>query len=265
MKLPFDLGVKFIFRLVAPGFVLALGLYPLLAGLRDASGVTAPVEYIFIVSILIAGWLMILLDQPIYMLFEGRRFWPNWIWRFFHWIEQQRLAELILSEDKLYRLAESTEGPKKRLFTKRRLEAWVQIRAFPLDEEQGQYYAPYPTRLGNLLTAYETYPDRRYGLDGVFYWSRIWLRLDKDLREELDTKQAVADSGIYLSFALYLNAVIWGVYSLWFINQTRVFDHLPKIIDPQILALAFFLLAYTVYRLSLYGQTQYGEAFKSVF
>jgi len=265
MKLPFDLGVKFIFRLVAPGFVLALGLYPLLAGLRDASGVTVPIEYMFIGNILVAGWLMILLDQPIYMLFEGRRFWPNWLWRIFHYFEQQRLNELLRNEDEAYKLSNSAEGPKKRLFTKRNLEAWVQIRAFPIDEEQGKYEARYPTRLGNLLTAYETYPDIRYGLDGVFYWSRIWLRLDKDLREELDTKQAVADSGIYLSFALYLNAVIWSVYSLRFIEQTKISDHLPKIIDPQIVALSLFLLAYTVYRLSLYGQTQYGEAFKSVF
>jgi hypothetical protein len=263
MKLPFELGVKFIFRLVAPGFVLSLGMYPLLAGIRDASGVTAPIQYIFIVSTLVAGWLIVLLDQPIYMLFEGRRFWPSWLWKFFHLIEHQRLAELLRIEDETYKLSQIGTESKKRLFTKRNLESWVRIRAFPFDE-QGKYQAQFPTRLGNLLTAFETYPDIRYGMDGVFYWSRIWLRLDKDLREELDTKQAVADSGIYLSLVLYLNAAIWAIYCSGYIQQTTVNDHLPRIIHPAILAISFFLAAYIVYRLSLYAQAQYGEAFKAV-
>ena len=111
MKLPFDLGVKFIFRLVAPGFVLALGLYPLLAGLRDASGVTAPVEYIFIVSILIAGWLMILLDQPIYMLFEGRRFWPRADNSApHHWTSQRRYHGAYRTVTRLYRIYDHIAG-----------------------------------------------------------------------------------------------------------------------------------------------------------
>ena len=265
MKLPFELGVKFIFRLVAPGFVLSLGMYPLLAGLRDASAVTVPVEYIFLVNIFVTGWLIVLLDQPIYMLFEGRRFWPNWLWRIFHSIEEQRLRELLLFEDKTYTLSESSEGSKKRLLKKRLAETWVQIRTFPIEEQSGKYHARFPTRLGNLLMAYETYPDTRYGLDGVFYWQRIWLRLDKDLKEELDTKQAVADSGIYLSFALYVSAVIWTVFSLSFIQQTQINAHLPNIVHPAILALSFVLLAYITYRVSLYAQAQYGEAFKSVF
>jgi hypothetical protein len=198
------------------------------------------------------------------MLFEGRRFWPNWLWRLFHSIEHQRLAELLRIEDQSYKLSESAIGQRKKLFTKRYLEAWVQIRTFPFDD-QGKYEARFPTRLGNLLTAYETYPDLRYGMDGVFYWPRIWFRLDKEVREELDTKQAVADSGIYLSFVLYINAVMWVVYCSRYIQQTRVNDHLPAIIHPAILIPGFLLAAYISYRLSLYAQAQYGEAFKAVF
>jgi hypothetical protein len=198
------------------------------------------------------------------MIFEGRRFWPNWLWKFFYSIEQQRLAELLRLEDATYKLSQTGTESERRVFTKRNSETWVRIRAFPFNE-QGKYQAQFPTRLGNLLTAYETYPDIRYGMDGVFYWSRIWLCLDKDLREELDTKQAVADSGIYLSFALYLNAVIWAVYCSGYIRQTKINDHLPAIIHPAVLAVSFFLAAYIIYRLSLYAQAQYGEAFKSVF
>jgi len=265
MKLPFGLGVKFLFRLIAPGFVLSLGMYPLLAGFRDATGVSVQVEYIFVVNMLLTGWLIALLDQPIYMLFEGRRFWPGWLWKSFYKLEEQRLAELIRIEKENSRLSKSSNKLfETKLFTKRNLEAWVQIREFPFDE-QGEYHAAFPTRLGNLLTAYETYPTIRYGMDGVFYWYRIWQRLDKEVREELDTQQAVADSGIYLSFALYANAVIWAFYSTPSIQQTAINQHLPVIIRPWVLVPLCLITGYTVYRLSLYAQAQYGEAFKSLF
>jgi hypothetical protein len=265
MKLPFELGVKFVFRLIAPGFVLSLGMYPLLAGLRDATGVSAKIEYIFIVNMLITGWLVVLLDQPLYMLFEGRRFWPGRLWKWFYKIEQRRLAKLLKIAAETSELSKnSKELYEKRIFTKRNLEAWVQIREFPLNEE-GKYQAAFPTRLGNLLTAYETYPKIRYGMDGVFYWYRIWDRLDRESREELDTRQAVADSGLYLSFALYANAVIWTFYSLPYIHQTAVNQHLPTIIRPWALIPLCLIAAYMAYRLSLYSQAQYGEAFKSLF
>lgn len=264
MKLPFDLGVKFIFRLLAPGFVLSLGLYPLLAGLRDASGVEVRVEYLFIGSMLLMGWLVVLLDQPIYMIFEGRRFWPPWLWTLFYQIEQQRLAELLKLEENSYKLSKSKVGYKKKLFDKQNVEAWVQIRCFPLNEE-GAYEAAFPTRLGNLLTAYETYPDVRYGMDAVFYWPRIWFTLDKEVREELDTKQAVADSGIYVSFTLYANAVVWVVFCLPYISQTNINNHLPTIVPTWSLVPGFLATAYIIYRLSLYPQAQYGETFKAIF
>ena len=77
MKLPFDLGVKLVFRLLLPGFFLMLGVRPLLLSALESSGAgTAYHDLALTVATLILGWLLTILDMPIYMLFEGRRFWP---------------------------------------------------------------------------------------------------------------------------------------------------------------------------------------------
>ncbi len=102
MKLPFDLRVKLIFRLILPGFFLTLGLFPALATVRDRAQWSIAAEYIFILSILVTGWFITLLDQPIYMLFEGRRFWPMRMRTYFVTQEQKRLRQLLVERQTQY-------------------------------------------------------------------------------------------------------------------------------------------------------------------
>ena len=47
----------------------------------------------------------------------------------------------------------------------------------------------------------------------MFYLPRLWVKLDKDLREELDTQQAVADSAVYSSLALFITGLLWLAYA----------------------------------------------------
>jgi hypothetical protein len=47
----------------------------------------------------------------------------------------------------------------------------------------------------------------------VFYWYRLWVVIDKNLREELDNAQSVVDSTVYISFSLYLSGVIMFAYA----------------------------------------------------
>src|SRR5438552_13709341 len=37
-------------------------------------------------------------------------------------------------------------------------------------------------------TLFRSYPKLRYKMDGAFYWKRIWLSLDKDKRQEIDSR-----------------------------------------------------------------------------
>lgn len=193
MKLPFDFGIKLIFRLLIPGFFLSIGFFPILNTILALVGWTSKFEYVFVILIIFMGWLITISDMGIYMLFEGRRFWPNPLKRFFTEREEKRLAGI---KEKLKDTNNQTVA-----------EAYFDIRNFPMNAE-GDYIALYPSRLGNLLAAFEGYSLRVYGIDAIFYWGRIWLKIDKDTREEIDNSQALADSTVYTSFALVFTGLI---------------------------------------------------------
>src|SRR5258706_14345512 len=175
MKLPFDFGVKLLFRLVIPGFFLCLGLLPLLNITLEMIGWASRFEYAFITLVIFAGWLITISDMQIYMLFEGRRYWrPARLKAFFKRREQARINRLIANTRSADGLISS--------------EAYFDLRNVTINEAN-DYVAKYPSRLGNLLTAFELYSKRTYGIDSIFYWSRIWLKIDKDTREEIDGSQ----------------------------------------------------------------------------
>jgi hypothetical protein len=254
VKLPFDFATKFILRLILPGALFAALLWPLAAAAVAALGPQAPPAIVIPVLILVTGWLTLLLDMPIYMLFEGRRFWPGGL-----------RARLVKREEKrLQRLIDGRTAAKKKKDSARASELAVDTLDFPLSEA-GDPYAAYPTRLGNLLTAIETYPDSKYGIDGVWGWSRLWVTVDKDLRGEMDDQQAVADSGIYAAFVFLCAFPILIAYAAIAWLRPGVLPELPS---PRLLlafAAAAPFTAWALYRLSLPAQRQYGELFKALF
>jgi hypothetical protein len=253
MKLPFDLGVKLFFRLLIPGFCASLGLLPLLLSLWEHVGWRISVEYTLLLSITVMGWLIISFDVPIYMIFEGRRGWPDFLREWYRQLEQDRLERISWTQN-TYIQADRQKY----------LEASVEKRKFPFNQE-GQYQALLPTRLGNAMTAYETYPDTRYGMDAVFYWYRIWLTLDKDLKEDIDNRAALADSAVYSSLALYLSSLLWLVYSILPTLRVVAFKYAPGGLVSWGIFLFLLFSAYGVYRVSVTLHSQYGEFFKSLF
>src|SRR5262249_2356964 len=102
--------------------------------------------------------------------------------------------------------------PPKNTDRRRFSEAGVEYGLYPINKD-GEAYVQYPTRLGNIIESFENYPNVKYGLDSVFYWYRLWVVLDKDLREEIDSAQAVVDSTVYISFVLYVSGLVMLVYA----------------------------------------------------
>jgi hypothetical protein len=261
MKLPFEFGTKLVFRLVFPGLVLATATMPLVDAIPRAFGLSIKPEYLLPCAAVAFGWLVVVCDMRIYMLFEGRRYWPKAIRDFFVARESRRL--LILSA--------VPSSPDRRKY----LEAGVEIGQYPINDG-GVPYAAHPTRLGNIVEGFETYPLVKYGLDSVFYWYRLWVVLDKDLREEIDTAQAVVDSTVYLSFVFYLSGFLALVYGLgeslaqshWYITHSLLvitLNYLPQPIVAFCVAAVLLAVGRTVYGLSLPAHAQFGELFKSIF
>ena len=271
MKLPFTFGTdQLLFRLVLPGLILALLLWP--AGVSVDGASVDPLLYLPVVA-LFAGWLLGLCDTQIYMLYEGRRYWPM----------RLRCRALRREQRRLRRLEASVERARASGDRQRYLEACSDIARFPLAPD-GERYAAMPTRLGNLMYEYELYPSCKYGLDSVFFFYRIWVSIDKDLRDEIDRKQASVDGALYLSFVLAL-AAVWFFAWFWILLAADSSGRSVQSLSPWLLGLGerielawalptwvnlqlsgiCLVLAYGVYRLSLYAHAQYGEFFKALF
>lgn len=289
MKLPFDLGIKLVFRLLVPGLFLALALLPVINTVLEFGGWASKFEYVFVLVVIFIGWLVIVSDMPLYMLFEGRRFWPERLWVYFVSRGGKRVRDLQGRLNAYRRESEDTGLPEvKRERAKRKmLETYVELRRYPVagDTEkrrgkQVDYVSRFPTRLGNILEAYENTPERLYGTPSVFYWWRIWLTLDKDLREEIDNRQAIVDSTVYTSFAFYFNGAAWACYGLmlWldtlagrfeFLrlppSKVSLFTHLPAWWVLPILSAVSFLAGYMIYRTALHLHVQFGEVYMSVY
>lgn len=253
MKLPFSFSLKFVFRLLFPGFVVTLALFPIFRTLLDALLININPEFIVLFSTFIMGWCFILLDMHIYMAFEGRRYWPNWVRNLFQSREKRRLVKL----HKLYNEIKNTNRTKN-------IELSVELRRFPLDKD-GEPIATFPTRLGNIIKAYEDYPLRIYGMDSVFYWYRIWLSVDDDLREHIDSQQALADSTIYMSASLFVAALVAFFYAILQQLPFVLIPDLPKTLFLLGIGCTCYFFGYLIYRSSLYLHANFGELYKSMF
>lgn len=252
MKLPFDVGIKLIFRLVLPGAILAAALAPAVHGLLHALGIWIQIQYLFPFEVIAWGWAIVVCDMRIYMLFEGRRYWPA---RLRQWLVHYR-------ERQLKTLNDIIDAPP--VDHRRYLEASVDYGLYPVDTT-GKAHVVHPTRLGNIIEAFETYPKVKYGLDAVFYWYRLWVVLDKDLREEIDTAQALVDSAVYIAFAFYVSGIVMFIYAgIGFATYVQL-PYVPGSSALLALGSGFFLIGFLVYYLTLFAHAQFGELFKSVF
>jgi hypothetical protein len=261
MKFPFDFSIALVFRLVFPGVVLATVLLPFFLGLFAWIGFKEITATILLpILAVVFGWFIVLSDQPIYMFLEGRRYSPSWLRE---WMRRGQVRRLEKIKARHARLTEAGKTPEANEVNVGKLD-------YPINDK-GEFHASMPTRLGNLIYAYETYTNTAYGLDSIFYWYRLWLVLDKDLRQALDETQAIADSPVYVCFASYLSAVVVLLYALGgFVAETlhRTLFNLPYLPSPPLtLALSALplCLGYLLYRVSLFAQRGYGELYKSLF
>lgn len=103
-----------------------------------------------------------------------------------------------------------------------------------------------PTCLGNILRGYEQRPYKKYGLDVIICWSRLWLMLPKEVQAELNASRQALDEAIQL--------IAWGIlFFIWmFINWWLA----------SVIAL---LLMWGGYTLALKAADIYGQLIEATF
>ncbi|MGE5465018.1 MAG: hypothetical protein ACM3PS_16765, partial [Syntrophothermus sp.] len=102
-----------------------------------------------------------------------------------------------------------------------------------------------PTALGNILRARERGPERRYGLDAVICWPRIWPLLASNVREDLTAARGSLDSLAELWF--------WGLLLLLWVS-----------LSPWVILISVLWMI-TAYMLALQAAMTYGELLEAAF
>lgn len=260
MKLPISFGNRLFLRMLIPGTILALGLFPGIAEILPLLNVDLSSAILFSTIVIGAGWFITLIDLPIYMLLEGRRFWPRWLFR---WRVQAKQKWVVTTLEKAKRLSEKND---------RAGAVELELRAYQFPIGEGRYpptsglpTAVMPTELGNVIYGYETYPTVKYGADGIFFWNRLWLLLDDNLRKTIDEQQSFADSAVYASFASALNAVLflaYGILENGFDIELLSENHS---IEAFIVGIAFVVISFVFYKSAVVVHDQFGNLIKSMF
>ncbi|WP_143196387.1 hypothetical protein [Streptomyces sp. CB03578] len=112
-----------------------------------------------------------------------------------------------------------------------------------------------PTRLGNAMRAAERYPNDRYGLDGVFFWPRLYGLLPDPLLTSIGTARANLERMVVISSLSALFSLVAAVFAL---------RGLPTEVWAPCLGGAV-LLSLLAYKAAVSAAIGYGELIRSAF
>ena len=102
----------------------------------------------------------------------------------------------------------------------------------------------------------------------MFYWYRIWVKIDKDLRDEIDERQSFVDGMLYISFSLFFGSIFLLFSSaLNFYLEFTNNEILTILTWKQLIFLCFstIICAIFIYNISLPAHREFGEYFKALF
>ncbi len=258
-------GYAFFLRIVLPGMIWAIAMCPMAMWLTmhlfgGRWSIAVAVGMLLAVALVLV-WVVDLLRSQVYPVYEGRSLWIPWASR-------KLQARLRRKLESCYRRAEQ-ERDRQSSF---RQETWYWLRMFPIGPD-GKPSVRRPTLLGNVMAAYEDYPLSKYGMDAVFYWYRIWLKLPESVQKEYGLVSAEAQWLVYTSVVLCISAVLYFGYTVLTL-LARYFE-LPFLtvagLDsalvwaPGLLVLLSLAGSYLAYRFSINAHRRVGEYFKSIF
>jgi hypothetical protein len=188
-----------------------------------------------VVALLLLTQLGDVLMQPVVRAYEGYwmlRPWAARLGRARCRAQQRRWDNLVLTDPRDY--------------TRR-------YREFP-----AQPHEVLPTRLGNAIRSAESYArdKRRYGVDAVFFWPRLYPLLPDALRDSLAAARSSMEQMLFIALLSGALAPVTLVLAIAF--QLPVAVWLPAVVGAPVLALL-------TYRSAVAAAVSYGELVRSAF
>lgn len=179
---------------------------------------------IVILSIML-GYIINAIEVPIIRFYEGYPWRYSWLGRFLTACQLSRRAEL------------ERKSPSDLDY------------AFPSEEDV------LPTKLGNVIAAFEAYPGRKYRMDGVTFWPRLFPILVKN-----EFATYIAEHRTTLDFLLNTSFLL-GIFGLECILLRIFFFSTIEWALP----LVSLVLAFVFYRAAISSAYNWGEMFRTGF
>lgn len=126
-----------------------------------------------------------------------------------------------------------------------------------LDEDQIKSLLM-PTTFGNIFKSIEVYPNWKYGMDGVFFWSRLISNISELERKDLDIQYAFVN--MYANMCMIFGFTFFIFEGMAIISIGKIFA-----IISSCIALFFLIVSVLCYQLLLNSTVIYGNTVRSIF
>ncbi len=158
----------------------------------------------------LAGVLLLAWNRPLYQLFEGYK-WPLNT-EYGKRREQSHFNNLLKQIDDAYITANRyKDKPVPNDLAQQQTDLLI-IRAerFPYRKRD-----ILPTKFGNTIRAFETYPKAMYGFDTIEGWFRLLAVVPKDYRQMIDSAKAQTDFWLNIWFLSYITMIVYIGLAIW--------------------------------------------------
>ncbi|MFA6373074.1 MAG: hypothetical protein WCW68_10645 [Methanothrix sp.] len=261
-NIPTSFGFSTFIRVLLPGFIFSLlctyfvlPIIPL--SIIDKILLLSLLDKILIWAItgMLFGIIISSLDYYIYRFFTGSGILPKFIWDGMYKSLIFEFKKLINDYDiKLEKLSNTEDTEEYRKLNHDLVNMSNKLRQLPFNMDKLYTYPVSPTRLGNVINEYESYPKMQYGMNFNVFWSRLWHIMSKDSRDDLDFRGAKADFLIYL-LAIWIIFIPFVTYSFY--------DSIGS--DVVLIILLYIIITLVLYDVSVLAHENYGSYVKAAF
>ncbi|MDO9098797.1 MAG: hypothetical protein Q7U60_11845 [Candidatus Methanoperedens sp.] len=112
-----------------------------------------------------------------------------------------------------------------------------------------------PTRLGNIFKSIEIYPEWKYGMNGVFFWTRIQLVMSEENKNTLDKMRAFLDMFVELTWIFLVAAITYSIVLAY--NENYILAGVSLVV--------FMLCSLVSYGMAIESALNFGLYVRSIF
>ncbi len=257
-------------RILLPGLVLWVGLYPLLSSLPFVSEVVGlyPVgaATAVLVGIVFFGLVAYASTLPTYHLLHGEIL--PWVTGGLRRWNRARVKDAASAVGRAYGDARFDDlGSNERKQIQKLMNYLSDFPIQKLPDGSTEYSVKSATRLGSIIDTYLTYPDTRYGVSGIDFWAHFSHAFPEHVHRDLGRAETLAHGMVMTAAACIASAaslILLGlggfVGILWPLFTSPLTDGqlLSLLLLMTASGLLFIALARTAHR-------QFGRQFRAAF